>query len=48
MVKTAKKKDEPKAPTKPARQAVTIHYRRLEDVTGAFGKQSLETANAKQ
>jgi hypothetical protein len=27
-----------------ARQAVTIHYRRLEDVTGAFGKLSLEAA----
>lgn len=27
-----------------ARQAVTIHYRRLEDVTGSFGKHSLESA----
>jgi hypothetical protein len=29
---------------KTARQPVTIHYRRLEDVTGAFGKQTLEAA----
>lgn len=29
---------------KSARQAVTIHYRRLEDVTGAFGKLTLEAA----
>ena len=26
------------------RQPVTIHYRRLEDATGAFGKHSLESA----
>jgi hypothetical protein len=30
--------------TSPKRQAVTIHYRRLEDITGAFGKLSLEAA----
>ncbi|MBC7584164.1 MAG: hypothetical protein H7316_10490 [Tardiphaga sp.] len=29
---------------KAARQAVTIHYRRLEDVTGAFGTQTFEDA----
>jgi hypothetical protein len=30
-----------------ARQQVTIHYRRLEDVTGAFGGVSLEAADGK-
>jgi hypothetical protein len=29
---------------KAVRQNVTVHYRRLEDVTGAFGKHSLESA----
>jgi hypothetical protein len=29
---------------KPQRKAVTIYYRRLEDVTGAFGGQTLEGA----
>jgi hypothetical protein len=32
------------AMAKAPRQPVTIHYRRLEDVTGAFGKQTLEAA----
>jgi hypothetical protein len=44
MAKSAKKTAEPKLSARPERQAVTIHYRRLEDVTGAFGKQSLEAA----
>jgi hypothetical protein len=29
---------------KPARQPVTVHYRRLEDVTKAFGQRTLESA----
>jgi hypothetical protein len=29
---------------KAARQAVTIHYRRLEEATNAFGTQTLEAA----
>jgi hypothetical protein len=43
MAKKAKKAK--KAPTPPVpRQPVTVHYRRLEDVTGAFGKQTFEAA----
>jgi hypothetical protein len=33
---------------KPQRKAVTIYYRRLEDVTGAFGGQTLEGANTRR
>jgi hypothetical protein len=33
----------PRLPKQP-RQSVTVHYRRLEDATGAFGRQSLEAA----
>lgn len=29
---------------KPARQSVTVHYRRLQDATGSFGQRTLQTA----
>jgi hypothetical protein len=40
----SKQPKEPKPPRQPARQAVTVHYRRLADATGAFGKLTLEAA----
>ncbi len=41
---STKQADKAERTPKPPRQPVTIHYRRLEDVTGAFGKQTLEQA----
>lgn len=46
MAVRAKKPKQPKEkrPKQPPRQAVTVHYRRLADATGAFGSLTLEAA----
>lgn len=44
MSKQPKQPNQAKAPRQPARQPVTVHYRRLADATGAFGKLTLEAA----